>query len=587
MAASPDIISGLLSDPNTAPYLGAAMGLLGSSGASRLPVTMGAAMGNALGGSQQYSQQVLQNAMARLQIGYKNWLLDRIQANQQQPTQSLHDLSQGTPTSATPAQKQLNDLNTSNSTSSAANPVSLGNLLLSGDPGMALQMPASRTTLPQSSQDSSDQGDELFPGVSPTERLVMESALWSDPGRLASTMYANDPNVAAQVARAKSMATLMNLRQGGGVYDPATGQMLQYNPRLPLGSELTPQGNVQVAPGYPLVSTQLEMLNQLATNATTPGAPGVGATGIASPRTIASGLGQPTTPQGIVNQVMVPPVIPSGQVRSPQTTTQSPSTSNRMPTNTVNSGPGGVPLPSNTVRAGPGAPVSLGAPITSALTAAFKNSTDSLQDAVAQGPEQQVTLGSLAEMQTSLNSLATGPGAAYRIQLEKLADGLGGVFGIKVPPFKDITNSQVLAKTTTQFAEAVVGAQNQNAAQSLQIIGHMVPNIENTTAANEINAGTLTATAAYKAAMAKWGQNWAKTYNGIGMDPKNGRWDGVWQQRAPFMAFLMNSLPPDALREMSAYAAKNSTLRVQMIAAQKAAPWLRKYGYLPTPNAGG
>src|SRR5574337_1401435 len=65
MAASPDIISGLLSDPNTAPYLGAAMGLLGSSGASRLPVTMGAAMGNALGGSQQYSSQVLQNALQR------------------------------------------------------------------------------------------------------------------------------------------------------------------------------------------------------------------------------------------------------------------------------------------------------------------------------------------------------------------------------------------------------------------------------------------------------------------------------------------------------------------------------------------
>src|SRR5574337_2142991 len=66
MAASPDIISGLLSDPKTAPYLGAAMGLLGSSGASRLPVTMGAAMGNALSGSQQYNQQVLQNALQRI-----------------------------------------------------------------------------------------------------------------------------------------------------------------------------------------------------------------------------------------------------------------------------------------------------------------------------------------------------------------------------------------------------------------------------------------------------------------------------------------------------------------------------------------
>lgn len=265
MAASPDIISGLLSDPNTAPYLGAAMGLLGSSGASRLPVTMGAAMGNALGGSQQYSQQVLQNAMARLQLGYKNWLLDRIQANQQQPTQSLHDLSQGTPTSATPAQKQLNDLNTSNSTSSAANPASLGNLLLSGDPGSALQMPASRTTLPQSSQDSSDQGNGLFPGMSPTEKLVMESALWSDPGRLAATMYSNDPSIAGNVAMARS--TGHNLANQQVVLSPEEAARMGLAPLPPgmsyqynvgshqvstVGQPTTKQLQAYTAQGYPV-----------------------------------------------------------------------------------------------------------------------------------------------------------------------------------------------------------------------------------------------------------------------------------------------------------------------------------------------
>src|SRR5574337_188893 len=199
MAASPDIISGLLSDPNTAPYLGAAMGLLGSSGASRLPVTMGAAMGNALGGSQQYNQQVLQNAMARLQLGYKDWLLSQMGAQQAQPSQSLSDLNQGQTQPATTSAKQLKDLNQASSGNQPAAPT--GNLLLSPSPGASLTMPTASSADVSSQatpvQPATDSQGGLFPGMNPSERLTMISGLFTDPGRLASTMYANNPAVKA------------------------------------------------------------------------------------------------------------------------------------------------------------------------------------------------------------------------------------------------------------------------------------------------------------------------------------------------------------------------------------------------------
>lgn len=131
MAASPDIISGLLSDPNTAPYLGAAMGLLGSSGASRLPVTMGAAMGNALGGSQQYTSQALQNALRSALLPLQQMktaeAIKYIRSLNGQPSQDLSTLNQGQTIASNPTQKQLTNLNTANN-SPAAQALTAGGL---------------------------------------------------------------------------------------------------------------------------------------------------------------------------------------------------------------------------------------------------------------------------------------------------------------------------------------------------------------------------------------------------------------------------------------------------------------------------
>ncbi|MDE1767715.1 MAG: hypothetical protein KGI27_15805, partial [Thaumarchaeota archaeon] len=148
-----------------------------------MPITMGAAMGNALSGSQQYNQQVLQNAMARLQLGYKNWLLNQMGVQQAQPSQSLSDLNQGQTQPATPSAKQLKDLSQASDGNQSAAPV--GNLLLSSSPGSALTMPAASSTNAASQtaprQTALDSQQGLFPGMNPTERIAMLSALFTNP----------------------------------------------------------------------------------------------------------------------------------------------------------------------------------------------------------------------------------------------------------------------------------------------------------------------------------------------------------------------------------------------------------------------
>src|SRR5574340_577633 len=118
-------------------------------------------------------------------------------AQQAQPSQSLSDLNQGQTQPATTSAKQLKDLNQASSGNQPAAPT--GNLLLSPSPGASLTMPTASSADVSSQatpvQPATDSQGGLFPGMSPTEQLVMESALWSDPGRLAATMYEWDPKI--------------------------------------------------------------------------------------------------------------------------------------------------------------------------------------------------------------------------------------------------------------------------------------------------------------------------------------------------------------------------------------------------------
>lgn len=602
MSMTPEAMSDLLTNPQTAGYLGAAMGLLQSSGASRLPVTMGAAMGNAMQNTLPYQTQAYQNAIQRMMLPLT---MAKIQWAMQNPSasQSLSQLGSGTvATAQSPSQDELKNLDKPSEMPSLFDPNLAADALNptgTVSNGHVADVTSTGHAHPASQQKPVVQGDAqqyTSPEDDPIYQYYTRGAQlgWPNAAQLAQqrlqmlTQYS--PTVQAELARARSLATLQNVRAGGSVYDPLMRQIQFYSPALGQGQVLGQNGQVSLSPGYLQSATQSQIASNLAKNATTLGPPVANQMGTTSARTVAGALGQPTTAAGIVAQATGQPIVttPPGTAnpRGIPVAVQPRAVAVPQTIQGVTTLAGGVPAPTNLAASSGRGPISLGAPTTAALTTAMKDSTQSLQDAIAGGTQQQMALGSLAEMNVSLNNLATGPGAAYRVQLEKLADGIGGTLGIKVPAFADITNSQVLTKTTTQFAEQAVGTNNQNAVRALDIVGHMVPSIGNTAVANQINAGTLTATAAYREAQAKFAQSWAQAYNGVGMDSKNGRWDGVWQQKAPFMAFLLNQLPPQAISEIFKYASTNKTLAMQIRQAQAAVPWLTHYGYLPSASGG-
>lgn len=146
MALDPQSISALLSDPNTAPYLGGAMGLLGSSGASRLPVTMGAAMGNALSGSQQYSQQVLQNALQKIMLPYQQARVAEILRQAGMMPNSTPGVQQQQQINANPAAQTHQALTNDAQNTPGASPGIVGNSADPNAPG-APQLPPGEAAL--------------------------------------------------------------------------------------------------------------------------------------------------------------------------------------------------------------------------------------------------------------------------------------------------------------------------------------------------------------------------------------------------------------------------------------------------------
>jgi hypothetical protein len=79
MADLSSSFGGLLADPNSASMLGLAQGLLAASGASRLPVSMGAGLGMGLQGMQAGRQAALQQQGMGIQNQMNQFNLERQQ----------------------------------------------------------------------------------------------------------------------------------------------------------------------------------------------------------------------------------------------------------------------------------------------------------------------------------------------------------------------------------------------------------------------------------------------------------------------------------------------------------------------------
>src|SRR5574337_785282 len=521
MAASPDIISGLLSDPNTAPYLGAAMGLLGSSGASRLPVTMGAAMGNALGGSQQYNQQVLQNAMARLQLGYKDWLLSQMGAQQAQPSQSLSDLNQGQTQPTTTSAKQLKDLNQASSGNQPAAPT--GNLLLSPSPGASLTMPTASSADVSSQatpvQPATDFQGGLFPGMNPSERLTMLSGLFTDPGRLASTMYANNPMVKG--AESALAIDQMMMQQAARNNDADSYQLWQQKAYEDSGSMQHTFGGVAnvlgMGPGGSIVF----------------GKP---------PEATIMRNGQVQLAPGSLNAItatelahkVVPYVNPVTGATTGYTSAFNASGPQARPANTTASG---VAPPS-------GAPVlSIGPAQTAGQTALAKEATEEMTEAIGAQQPAQTQIAQLGDLEANLDALNTSAAKPASLWLEKWMNGATKTFGI--PAFEgDVTNSKKKKKTIINFTQSSVRALGaREPYQAIEFVRQSLPAIQNTPQANQVVTGMLRGLAEYLNYRGRAANDWSAKY-GNGSVPGRGTFNSQWQAHADPLAYMMESLPP-------------------------------------------
>src|SRR5574337_195071 len=560
MAASPDIISGLLSDPNTAPYLGAAMGLLGSSGASRLPVTMGAAMGNALGGSQQYNQQVLQNAMARLQLGYKDWLLSQMGAQPGSPSQSLSNLNQGQSPAATPAANQLRDLSQASSGSPSPDPAS-ANLLLSPNASSALRMPVpgvnaenAETEAPAAGVPQQPQQGGLFPGMNPSERLTMLSGLFTDPGRLASTMYANNPMVKG--AESALAIDQMMMQQAARNNDADSYQLWQQKAYEDSGSMQHTFGGVAnvlgMGPGGSLVF----------------GKP---------PEATIMRNGQVQLAPGSLNAItstemahrFVPYVNPVTGATTGYTSAFNASGPQARPANTTASG---VAPPS-------GAPVlSIGPAQTAGQTALAKEATEEMTEAIGAQQPAQTQIAQLGDLEANLDALNTSAAKPASLWLEKWMNGATKTFGI--PAFEgDVTNSQAAQKTIINFTQSSVRALGaREPYQAIEFVRQSLPAIQNTPQANQVVTGMLRGLAEYLNYRGRAANDWSAKY-GNGYVPGRGTFNSQWQAHADPLAYMMESLPPFEQQMMLKSAQKNATLRYELQRAARSKDWLVQNGY--------
>lgn len=255
------ILDGFLNfdDPQSMSMLGLASGIANAARPSRLPVPLGAAMAEGYGNALQFRQTAMQQQLLNQELMQKQ-LANRLLLGQMQlagmdfgdgsPSQSAGGMLSGNPT--------LGPLNggapqdaipqTGAAMPSAATGAQTGIPMPSPSTAMGLRLPAG-----MSAQDfwrlklfdpaaASKIIAAQYPGPTDAERAL--SALGESPrtpfGKL----------VLSEAAAKTAGLNPINVRQGGAVYNPLTGQMMFQNPKLPEGAVLANNGqSVATLPG--------------------------------------------------------------------------------------------------------------------------------------------------------------------------------------------------------------------------------------------------------------------------------------------------------------------------------------------------
>lgn len=522
MSAPPDfmarLMAGLQAGMNN-PLLTTGIGMMGASGPSKMPVSLGEALSGGLQQGQQLQAGNLQNQMQQLLMGQNIAKMQYMLGGPNAVTGMQAASSQ--PSSASPMQNV------------SSNPLLSGNTQQSNQPTNTTASPASIDTTKLSPQQmvtapssvADPMQDPYYNYLAGGARIGLSG--WDTLAGQRQTFLLNQPSFKAAQARAEAFGGLQNVRQGGAVYDPSTGQVLFQNPHLPVGGILNPDRSVSLAPGaLPAISQSEQAEAQ------------------------GSLYGKPATG-----------VITSG----PQTGATYQSTVGQL---------------TNGGRAG-GAITALPPAQEAGMPEAGKASTERANTAIEQQKAAQQTIGQLGQLQANLEALGTGPGKETQLEVKKGLSSIGGFLGFPGLANADLTNAAAARKSIVNLTAPMVRAMGaREPFQMVNFIRDGMASISNPQDANQVVLGMLRGIAEYQNDTGKFAGNWLNQNSGAGFAPGQGAWDAIWQKQADPGAYIFDNLPKFEQQSIINAAQKNPSLLSEIQRMAKSKKQLMSQGFM-------
>lgn len=509
------------------PLLTNGLGIMSAAGPSRMPVSLGGALAGGMQQGQQLQQGQLANAMQQLMMGQT---LAKMNYMMNPPSQQ----AQQNPSSDQSQQPSVDSQQANPFINPSMPPQQIANALLGKQPVQnASASPNSIDTTKMSPQQmvtapstvSDPMEDPYYKYLAGGARMGLQG--WEALAGQRQQFLLAEPSFQAAQERAKSFAGLQNVRQGGAVFDPVSGQVLFQNPHLPVGGILNPDRSVSLAPGsLPAISQSEQASAQ------------------------GSLFGKPATG-----------VITSG----PQTGGQYQSTVGQL----TNGG------------RGPGAITALPPAQEAGMPEAGKAATERANTAIEQQKAAQQTIGQLGQLQANLEALGTGPGKETQLEVKKALASVGGFLGFPGLANADLTNAAAARKSIVNLTAPMVRAMGaREPFQMVNFIRDGMASIPNTQDANGVVLGMLRGIAEYQNDTGKYAGSWLNSNNGAGFAPGQGAWDANWQKQADPGAYIFDNLPPFEQQSIINAAQKNPSLLAELQRMAKSKKVLTSQGFM-------
>lgn len=517
-------IDGTLNNVLYSPGIGVAAGLLDAGGPSRLPVSLGQAIGRGLLTGQQFQSAGLQNLGQRMALGQN---LMRLQYMLNPPSMMPQSSQPSAPSMPSTPPMPPGMLSPPGMSAPPSMPPVQPQVKAAPSPQAAIQVdtrmpPEQMVTAPVNYADP--MSDPYYNYLAGGARLGLPG--WDTLAGQRQTFLLQQPGFQAAQERAKAQAQFYNIRQGGALMD-ASGNIIRQVPKLPEGATLNNDDTVSMVPGA------------------------LGAIGASEKAAAQGGLyGKPA--EG---------VIPSG-----------PNAGGTYQTTVGDLRSGNAGMPNLTALP----PAQSGG-----MADAGKAATDRANEAITQQLPAQQQLSQLAQLETNLNALGTGPGKETQLAVKKGLASVGGFFGVPGLANVDLTNAAAARKTIVGMVAPAVRAMGaREPYQMVSFIKDGMASISNPADANAIVIGMYRGLAQYRNDTGKFASTWLNYNNGAGFQPGQGAWDGVWQNRADPTAYILENLPAFERNAIFQQASRNPQLAAELKRAQASAPWLIKNGYL-------